>query len=248
MSGIAHVPTSSASGERDRVEGQRKKKPLVVALHGGTCTAYNYDIEPEYTAATASSRTDVPFVAIHRPSYVTTTSILPLAPNETFYQKTAQWLHRFILPALWDTFGARHGCNAIVLDAHSLGVPSSIVLASLYYTAGPTSTGSSSRRYPLAGMILSGSSAPELFKPEGRLGPLPSDGTVLDYTVEQKRVVMLSEAEHDCADPRLFPLLERQTVGIPVEEAKDFRHHYPRYWKECAAMIECPVLMGDGRI
>lgn len=232
LTGISHIPPSSAWKTAAR-------RPLIVALHGGTCTAHHYDITPEYTSSIESAKTAIPIVAINRPCYAETSSFLPLKDGESFFKETANWLHEYILPKIWEVFAVPNNCDGVVLLSHSMAVPPSIITAALYAST-------SSKNYMLSGMILSGYSCP------GARGSVPGGGNIPDvkeivFPPQTKRFMMVSEPELNCADTNLLPLIDAQTAPFPIEELLDGRNMWDQYWWEYAEQVEIPVLhcMGE---
>lgn len=141
LTGIAHIPP--------RVDFRYESRPLLVGIHGGTCTAHHYDISPDYTASASSAATGVPFVAFNRPGYAGSTTLLPFPETTTYCQEDGRWGHEYILPALWKEFGVPNGCTGLVATCHSIAVLGGVVTGALY-AKDPTPA------YPLAGLILSG--------------------------------------------------------------------------------------------
>lgn len=233
LTGIAHIPPISLGT-------QKSPRPLVVGLHGGTCSAYHYDITPKYTSSVSSLATGFPMVSINRPCYLETSSFLPLSGDSTFYKETGSWLHKYILPKLWEEFGAPNSCTGIVLVSHSMAVPPSIIAAALYADSTPESS-----NYVLSGMVFSGWGAP------GTLNhpPTPAEppnARVVHFSSETKGLMMVSEPDLNCADPALRPLISAQTTAFPIEEAHDGWMHWQGYWTEYSHRVEVPILYRQG--
>ena len=79
ITSISHIPTSDTFKSPNR--------PLLVAIHGGTCTCHNYEIDTEHTASTLSAAMGIPVVAFNRPGYVDSRTILPLPSSTTYCQE-----------------------------------------------------------------------------------------------------------------------------------------------------------------
>ncbi|KAL8865525.1 MAG: hypothetical protein Q9198_009284, partial [Flavoplaca austrocitrina] len=110
----------------------KKDTPLIVALHGGSYSAHYYDATPTYSAAPYSAFLRVPFIAINRPGYKDSTALPDAIPEEsTFLQEEGRYLHNEILPAVWKAYAADYGASSIVILAHSLSVPMTIIAAAL---------------------------------------------------------------------------------------------------------------------
>ena len=226
VTGISFVPLECSSSS----------KPLLVGIHGGTCTSQNYDVSPEYTASIYSSKYNIPFVAIDRPCYGGSTSILPLSESGSFYKETAKQLHSFVLPEIWKQFGASNNCSAMVTTNHSMSVPIAAIIGASY-----ASMPVSSREYPLAGIILSGFGTRQRTVDFGDVKVTD----VVVYPTQVKRDLMLSEEHHQCADPALYPLLAQQDVPMPTAELIDLRA-WPKYGSTYTDAVELPILYGVG--
>ncbi|MCJ1448535.1 MAG: hypothetical protein MMC23_009052 [Stictis urceolatum] len=191
LGGLSFLPPApSAAGQ-----------PLIVSLHGGTCTSANYD---------ASLLGPLNPLHSNRPPLLRPEHIFP--PPSPFFRETASWLHTQVLPLLWREFGLPNQCSGLVTTSHSMAVPPSIIAAATY-----ASVPAPERAYPLAGTILSGFGtrfAPRDFRAEVT--------DIVTYPAAVKRELMLSAPELGCADPGLWPLLEAQTVPMHVEELVDF--------------------------
>ncbi len=118
-----------------------KGTPLIVGLHGGSYSADYYNATPTYSASPYSAFFRVPFVAINRPGYKDSTA-LPDTPPEgsTFLQEEGRYLHNEILHAVWKAYAADYGVSSIVILAHSLAVPMTIVAAALHATSSSSSS------------------------------------------------------------------------------------------------------------
>jgi hypothetical protein len=140
--------------------------PLVVGIHGATCTAYTYDVTPKYTASTYAEQFNLPFLALNRPNYLDSSGWLVgysrtaseetnakfNAPeNETYFETEGRWFHDYIFPAIWKEFAYLRNCTSIVTTTHSMSVPGTIIAAS-HYSAQPEDQ----RKYKWSGMVLSG--------------------------------------------------------------------------------------------
>ncbi|KAH8162594.1 hypothetical protein CIB48_g5660 [Xylaria polymorpha] len=213
--------------------------PLLVGLHGGTLTSSYYDVYSDYSAAKFATAFGIPFVAVDRPCYGGTTSILPLEEGESFFQKTAKRLHEDILPAVWQKFGIPNGCTGVVTLNHSMAVPDAVVTASMHAKTGE-------QLYPLRGMILSGwgsqlANPEEMRRPPG--APLP---TQIEYPQSTKKKMMLSADHFNAHDPEIEQYLQLLSVPMPVEESLDLLIHWPRYGPDCAAEVVIPIMYALG--
>lgn len=237
LTGLHHVPAHTTATTPRNV-------PLIVGVHGGTMTSHYYDYQKDYSASDFSVATGIPFVAINRPCYLASSSILPLetqnSQSETFFQKTAQWMHDFILPALWETFGRPNNCTGIVTMNHSMAVPIAIVTASLFAQ-------DASPKYSLAGIIISGFGSQwadpvELRRPPGT--PLPVANII--YPDEISKKLLLGADHFRCYEPEALGGLHSQSVPMPVEELVDLLVHWPTYFADRAREVTVPVICALG--
>ncbi|KAG9602050.1 5-methyltetrahydropteroyltriglutamate-homocysteine methyltransferase, partial [Aureobasidium melanogenum] len=152
----AHLPTAKA--------GSKHGAPLLVGIHGASCSAYYFDYSPEYTASLYSDMCGVPFVAFNRPNYLDSSgwqidrsSAVPKKPGFdkedglSHFQEEAKWLQCYILPALWKAFGVPNDCTSIVTLSHSMSVPMTIIAAARYSEQPETE-----RQFPWAGIAIYG--------------------------------------------------------------------------------------------
>lgn len=236
LTGIALVPPLAS--------WKGSQRPLIVALHGGTCKANHYDISSKYTTATSATSTGIPIVSINRPCYDGTTSFLPLsADNESqsFFGMTAIWLHEYILPKVWETYGVPNKCAGIILLSHSLAVPPSVLTGAMYSTDSEVPNG-----YPLAGLILSGFGAPGTTNNT----PTPLTGISPDeiiFSPKTKQLMMVSELNLQCAEIAILPLIDTYSTSMPVDELEDMISKWPETWELAAQHVQVPVLhrMGE---
>ena len=223
VTGIAFVPRECKSSP----------KPLLVGIHGGTCTSQNYDVNPDYTASIYATKHRTPFVAIDRPCYGGSTFVLPLPESDSFYNASANQLHDFVLPEIWKQFGIPNNCSTMVTTSHSMAVPVAIITAASYATTAP--------KYPLAGIILSGFGT----RPRSvDFGDVNMTDVVI-FPRQVKRYLMLSEDQLHCADPALYPLVDQQTVPMPMAESKNLRS-WPGYASQIMQKVEVPILSALG--
>lgn len=234
VTGIAHVPPIASTT-------YMKSKPLIIGVHGATCTAQNFDISPDYTASLISTALCVPFVAFNRPGYAGSS---PLAPNNeatSYLREDGSWEHNFILPALWNHFGVTNNCNGIVLLSHSMGVPGSIVAAALW-------SREISPKYPLRGLILSGFGVETFWTDQAALRGSPDNtmSSKLTFPIAVKETLMLSDASLRCAEPEVRSLVGLQTVPMQRDELIDMASMWPNYWRTYAESVGVPILYAVG--
>lgn len=233
VTGISHIPPRSAIST--------KYFPLMVGIHGGTCTAHNYDVDEKHTASLASAALSIPFVAFNRPNYKDSAKFLPLREGTTYLQEDGKWEHELIFPALWEHFGKPNGCTAIVPICHSLAVPGAIVAAALYAQ-------DSMSQYPLAGLIFSGYGSRRIDRSTEFTPPpgTPQPGRDFGFPREIKEPLMLSDAKLNCYDPEVLKQMSVQDVNMMTDESTDLNGPWWTYWRTYAEQIKSPILYALG--
>lgn len=239
--------------------------PLLIGIHGTTCSAHTYDLSPGYTASTHSETLGVPYIAFNRPNFlqssgwlVDRSSSTPTHPQwhadegKTYFQEEGRWFHEFIFPALWETFGVTNGCTSIVTQSHSMSVPGTLEAANLYCSEPP-----SQRTYTWAGMILSGYgehptehcravSAALQSDPEREAYDIPPglDETihVAPFRHEDRADLMLGPGPDVCAEGHLRPLIIQQTTPMHIAEIIDMVGAWPARKTAVKAGVKIPVL------
>lgn len=135
---LSKFPTmqlSQASAHQLRPNRPQKETPLIVALHGGSYSADYYNATLVNSAPPYSTFLGVPFIAINRPGYKDSTALPDALPEgRTFLQVEGRYFHNEILPAVWKAYAADYGVISIVVLAHSLSAPMTIVAAALNAT------------------------------------------------------------------------------------------------------------------
>lgn len=231
LTGISHIPPKG--------DFKYEYRPLLVAIHGGTCTSHNYDISPEYTASTMSAATGVPFVAFNRPGYADSTTLLPVMETTSYCQEEGRWNHENILPALWVKFGKPNGCTGIVVTCHSMAVLAGVVTGGLYAK-------DPAPKYPLAGLIFSGFGTRDIMPPQPPGDPNLPPPSKIYFPFAVKKDLMLGEENFGCADPALVPLLEKQDTFMHLEEMIDLRAKFFTYCREYSREINVPICYALG--
>lgn len=231
VSGISALPAKAHS------DGY--KTPLLVLLHGGRCHAEYYNLDEEHSIAPMAGAFNIPVVAIDRPCYGQTSTILPVPDGSTFHQVTGRALDGDILPHLWRAFGPPNGCTAMVVGAHSLGVPGLIVAAGRHRA---DLDSSDNAQYPLAGIILSG------WGTRQHQAAVRQRLSWSEAEIHQnRRLMMLGDPALGAADPAVGQDLRSQTVPSPREEAAELGDGtWAECWATYAEGIRVPVLYGIG--
>ncbi|KAI7280241.1 hypothetical protein KC345_g4874 [Hortaea werneckii] len=98
VTGIQNIPSSSSVTSPT-------SRPLIVALHGGSYECHYFDANPQHTAKIPSDTYGIPFVALDRPDYGVTSSILPVPEGSSFPIEEGKRMHERIFPALWTQHG-----------------------------------------------------------------------------------------------------------------------------------------------
>ncbi|OTB12356.1 hypothetical protein K445DRAFT_321088 [Daldinia sp. EC12] len=228
IAGIHSLPPPSAS--------DLKFRPLVVGLHGGTYDCHYFDPDNKHSASRLSHALGVPFVSIDRPCYGGSSTLLPIPEGSTFDEQTGRWLHQFILPALWSTFGVPNDCNAIVILGHSLGAMGTIISAALHAQ-------DKKPLYPLAGIIVSGISGRHLTLSNDQDSvadaPPASPPEDLVLTPEIKDSLMFRPGT---VDPSVLELTERLNQPCPSAEVQSLAPWLLTWRERWAAHVTVPVM------
>ena len=260
LTGIAHIPSSTDS---------TKAKPLLVGIHGATCSAQIYDISPGYTASLYSELLDVPFVAFNRPNFLGSSgwiidraSSSPKNPTfqpeegKTSFEEEGRWYHEYIFPALWREFATPNGCTSLVTTSHSMSVPMTIIAATLYSSAQQSERDAG---YTWAGMILSGlaientqtffSGIRNNATAEYDASQLPADQDssihAPPFHQQDKEDLMLGPP--GLCEDFLRPLIWQQNTGLLIEEVSNLAGTWPKSAKDYKARVKIPVLYGLGQ-
>lgn len=239
VTGLHNRPQPSSPGYA-AIEDSRR--PLVIAIHGGTYCSKYFDADAKHTASLCSNSLGVPVVAIDRPLYQGTTSFYPIPEGKNYHEELAVWLHRYIFPAVWRELG--HGCSGVVLHCHSLAVPSAVIVAG--WVAQERAAGRPPA-YPLDGMTVSGFGTqkhPDL-EAAAKVAPPPDPNPPLfdpALPVETKDALLFPGAT---ADPAVLALTEELDNPMPHAERADYdRVWFPARWRALCGAVRVPVLVG----
>ncbi|KAK5661071.1 hypothetical protein OQA88_10961 [Cercophora sp. LCS_1] len=216
-----------------------KYRPLMVGLHGGTYSSDYFHVDEKHTAAIASNALGVPFVAINRPGYKDSTSFDPIPEGSSYHETYGEWLHKFILPAVWGKFGVAQGCNGVVLLAHSLGVSGAVITAALH--AHETSEQERKPNYPLAGIIISGLGIqPVRERPADR--PPNEIPEFITFPDDLKDDMFIPKGT---CDPSIYKHTKRLNLPVPFREVQDAWDVWlPRVRTDWAPHVRAPVMIG----
>lgn len=224
LTGRFNIP-SSLTPFPDSPSQTLKYRPLIVALHGGSYSSLYFDVDPKYTASSISDALCIPFVAIDRPGYEDSSYYDPIPEGSTYAELYGDWLHDFILPALWAKFGTPNHCNCIVLHCHSLGTPGAVVAAGRHARERSDKT-----KYPLGGLISSGwgSLAKYPTVPNAMLVPALRDEMMLPPGT---------------AESSMYANTERLMRSVPAEERVGRKAWMPRWREEWAPLVRVPMML-----
>ncbi|KAK3321793.1 Alpha/Beta hydrolase protein [Apodospora peruviana] len=220
------------------LETAPKHVPLIVGLHGGSYSSSYFDADTKHTASLASNGLGIPFVAIDRPGYQGSTSFYPIPEGSSFPETSADWLHRFILPAVWKEFGLPRGCNSMVLLCHSLGVPGALIAAANLDQT-PVDEPAS---YPLAGIIMSGFGTQPIQDARPPLGVGAQSSEFMEFSPKVKDAIVMPEGT---CDPALYAETARLNKLFPSREVDDIWVAWlPRWKTEWTTRVRVPVMIG----
>lgn len=223
VSCISHVPKPRPDSA--------ECKPLIIFIHGTTCTAYHFDATPRLTASIMADAMSIPVVAINRPGYLDSTP-LSIPEGSSFHQEHGRFYHESLLPKLWEMFGKPNDCTALVVVAHSIGSMGVIVAAGLHaQDLHPT--------YPLAGIAYSGLG----IRHTTSFVPLPADQA---GQLKWKREMMCGKPELalapsealDCVDIQDHPVVEREREDLLNGAWDKYRHKF-------SDEINIPIMFGQ---
>lgn len=215
------------------------RRPLIVAIHGGSYSSTYFDADAKHTAVLCSKALGVPVVAIDRPTYQESSSFYPIPEGKTYHEELATQLHKHILPTIWKEYG--QGCGSIVLHCHSLATPSAVIIAGWY--AGERSQGEKPA-YPLSGLIISGfgsQSKPDIVEQRGAAMPDPPPEWI-DFPLDMKDAGML---EKGTADPAIYNQTRRLHNRMMYAELADYKVVWADgKWRALCGAVEVPVMVG----
>jgi pimeloyl-ACP methyl ester carboxylesterase len=210
-------------------------RPLIILLHGGTCTAQNFDVSPTNTASLEADNLSIPIVSINRPGYLDS-SPMPEIPEDTTYQQLLgkSVYHEQLFPLLWEKYGKPEGCNSMVLLGHSMACQGIVIAAGVHAE-------DRSSKYPLAGIILSGwGTRVTEFK--------VSIPTATDEKIKWKQLIMLTYPDKKgLADDSILSCVGPQDHTIEYEEGKEaWTGEFFAYWRKYSDRIKAPIMYGIG--
>ena len=226
VSGILSIPPGS--------NYEPKFKPLIVGLHGGGYDCQYFDGDSRHTAKIASKGLGVPFIAIDRPCYGGTSSVLPIPPGSSFITESASRLHSHILPHLWTKYGMPEACTCVVLLCHSLGVAVGVATAAAHAK-------DETPEYPLGGLIVSGLGHQQHPDAVGATATVEDEPTAfITMPVEVKDKVMFRPGT---VDSTILQQSERLNRPVPVTEIDAMIKAWIPQWRETwGAYVTVPVL------
>lgn len=224
ITGIHYLPDISPTSPTYR--------PLMVLIHGGTCTAHNFDVSPSLTASTAAASLSIPVISINRPGYLDSTPLV-VPDGSTYHKELGRFEHEELFPALWRKYGVSNRCTALLPLGHSLGSLGIIISAGLHAK-------DPNPKYPLAGIIFSGSGS----RSAANAPPPPQDPS---QKLAWKRLIMCDKAELNLVPTEALDAIALQDHPIKPEElAEVFAGVWNGYWRTYSNEITVPVMFGQG--
>ncbi|KAL8953391.1 MAG: hypothetical protein Q9222_000768 [Ikaeria aurantiellina] len=222
-----------------------KDTPLIVALHGGSYSAAYYDVVPTNSAAPCSDFFRVPFIAINRPGYLDSTPLpAPIPEDSSYCQEEGKYLHNEILPSIWKMYSKEFQISSIIILAHSLSVPMTVVAAAL-----SAKSSSEEPSYRLAGIILSGFGTTLRTDTQDYMGPKLAeypqpDPNGIHFPTSLKDEIMLCSRSPGITSPEVLKHSEELNVtSCSQGEWSDGGYLWPTYGKEHYMQhVKCPVM------
>lgn len=229
ITGLKYIPDLSNSNRSKH----DRHRPLMILIHGGSCSAHNFDVAPgPLTASTPAEMFSAPTIAINRPGCLDSTPF-EIPDGSTYHKTLGSFLHSQLFPALWREFGKPNNCTALVPLAHSLGSPG-IIISSALHAKDPSPV------YPLAGLIISGWGS--RFSPDSPHAPADSS-----QKLTWKRLIMLADPKHNCAPPEALSAIEKQDLPLdPGEMHEILNGTWNSYWREYSNEIVIPIMWAVG--
>lgn len=210
------------------------RRPLLVAIHGGTYSSTYFDADTKHTAVLCSKGLGVPVVAIDRPLYQETSSFYPLPEGKTYHEGLAVHLHKHILPTIWKEYG--QGCSSMVLHCHSLAVPSQVIVAGWH--AQERARGETPA-YPLSGLTVSG------FGSQNTSTIVEQRKDAPEYINIPPEVKDNQMFEPGTVDPAIYKQSERLNNRMPYAELGDYGAVWAGdKWRVLCGAVEVPVMIG----
>ncbi|KIW92258.1 uncharacterized protein Z519_07242 [Cladophialophora bantiana CBS 173.52] len=216
-------------------------QPLIVGIHGGTYFSKYFDAGTTNSAVRLAETLGVPFVSIDRPGYKDSTALPPVPEGSTFLQEEGKYLHGYVLPKIWQEFGASSGATTVVLLAHSLGSPSSIVASALHAKE-------TQPQYPYGGLILSGWGTVH-GRPSESARHIVENGVVdgrITWPLEMKDGPMFGDPKLGRVSPEILGMGAELNTSMSLGEFEDGSFHWMEYWLTYAKEVKVPIMYGMG--
>ncbi|KIW65036.1 hypothetical protein PV04_07323 [Phialophora macrospora] len=217
-------------------------RPLIVGLHGGTYFSSYFATDTANSALTIAASLGVPFISVDRPGYKDSTALPSVPVGSTFLQEEGKYLHQYILPAIWQQYGATSEATAIVVHAHSLGSPGAIVAAALYAREDQNS-------YPCGGLIMSGWGTVHA-RPRDAAEHMMDTMTVkgrINWPLEHKDAPMFGATPEELAlrvSQDVLALTARLDHSMSRGELEDGTLTWLDYWLDYAQDVKWPIMYG----
>jgi pimeloyl-ACP methyl ester carboxylesterase len=200
-------------------ELQAQRRPLIVALHGGSYTSAYFDV-PGHSLLDLASANSIDVIALDRPCYGRSD---PLPEEEVSFRRNSEILTTAIA-RLWDKHGAKY--SGVVLIGHSMGAA-----IAMYIAAGELD-------WPLLGISLSGihDTAPPIVRSAWDSMP---PGQPVVFSPEQRR--MFFYGPDWTIEPGIVERAEVSASPIPLAELQEVVGSWPESAADVAARIFVPV-------
>lgn len=220
------------------------RRPLLVAVPGGTYTADFFDTDENHSLRTVCNALGVPVIALNRPGYGSTAAPVNVDKfKNSFIQQSGRWLHNRALPAIWDTYAEKLKISSLVLYGHSIGAGTCVVGAAEYEMNQPS--------YKISGLALGGLGCDpkreeflDMFEAEHK-AKVPTPLRKLQFPTHAQQIFMLGSIP-EIFDPKVLDQFERLRNDIYMQELYDIEFLWPNYWKSYAELIKVPVLYNAG--
>lgn len=235
VTGLINLPPRNRASSRHL--------PLLVCLHGGTYSSSYFNVQG-HSVRDMSDALGVPVAAIDRAGYGGSSDFNDggVVPDHTSYQEEeGKWLHRQVLPALWESYAKPHQLSCLVLLSHSIATPPTIVaIAESCKEAAKEQV----PKYRIGGLALSGwgfTPPPDTGEVQDAIAAAPAPARIA-FPAEQKGTLMLGRKDEAFCDPQVYALNDAIGTDSAFDELDHGRKRWfkvaPSYTKE----IDVPVL------
>lgn len=218
---IVHGLGIALSGRGRMPEAENQKRPLIIAIHGGTYSSKYFDI-PGYSLLDRAQAQNLPIFAIDRPGYGQSADYAATAPS---ISDNAQILESAI-HELWRRY--QHQACGVVLIGHSIGGAISIALAARQPT------------WPLLGIAVSGVGLDPVPASKDKWNEVPPSQTLVNVPMEAMNGFFFGpESTYDAS---MMPQAS-YSAGAPAPRSEliDISLGWPKLVAKLAAKVTVPV-------